>query len=59
MTARQKRTALAKRVVTGVKTLLVELKDLDDDIRQLWVEFENLGACPRNPFFSDLRVVCY
>jgi len=42
MTARQKRTVLAKRVITGVKSVLVELKDLEDDIRQLWVEFANL-----------------
>jgi len=42
MTARQKRTALAKRVVKGVKSILVELKDLETDIRQLWVEFANL-----------------
>jgi hypothetical protein len=42
MTARQKRNALARRVISGIQTVLIELKDLEDDIRQLWVEFENL-----------------
>src|SRR5215813_1799333 len=42
MNARQKRNALARAVVKQMKSLLVELKDLEEDIRQLWVEFEQL-----------------
>jgi len=42
MNARQKRNALARRIVKKVKILLVQLTDLEDEIRQLWVEFEHL-----------------
>jgi hypothetical protein len=44
MNARQKRNALARAVVKQIKSLLVELKDLEEDIRQLWVEFDHLPA---------------
>jgi hypothetical protein len=42
ITARQKRNDLARGIVSRFTTLLTELKDLEDDIRQLWVEFDHL-----------------
>jgi hypothetical protein len=58
MTARQKRTVLAKRVITSVKSVLVELKDLEDDIRQLWVEFENLPTSEKILGCSTRKQFC-
>jgi hypothetical protein len=61
-TANQKRNQLARRIIKGVRTLLVELKDLEDDIRQLWVEFDNLpkGAkilgCSTKKEFCEQRL---
>jgi hypothetical protein len=42
-TAKQKRNALARRIISSIETFLIELKDLEDDIRQLWVEFDHLS----------------
>jgi len=42
LTAREKRNDLARGIVSRFTSLLTELKDLEDDIRQLWVEFEHL-----------------
>jgi len=42
MTARQKRSLLARNVVKKWKTFVTDLKNVEDDIRQLWVEFDSL-----------------
>lgn len=39
----KRREALARRVVQGMKVLSVKLMDLEEDIRALWTEFDNLG----------------
>ena len=47
------REALAHRVVEGHKIVCRKLKDMEEDVRALWAEFDGLKSSPS--LWSDRR----